>query len=263
MSSRSLEVVVASVMGLLEERETAARVRVEGLRAEADRVLAALREAEVVLERRVVAVEELAEALDARAPAESVEQAGGVEPVPVVVKPAKSGAVVPHRRAGTAVEVLAPDYRRIVALVEADGAAAQLRVKDLACGLGLELVPQVAGVGAVGPQTPQAAVPRPQRGQHPAGGLAVGDGGRGDQHLKQQPERVHDDVPLAAVILSHRNEDGADQGQCDVDGVLDAEESRPFRLRRLCRPACRSLRRVSRTMSRLSLRRNGVGAGRL
>ncbi|MDP9868823.1 MULTISPECIES: hypothetical protein [Streptosporangium] len=132
MSSRSLEVVVASVMGLLEERETAARVRVEGLRAEADRVLAALCEAEVVLERRVVVVEELAEALDARAPAESAEQAGGVEPVPVVVKPAKSGAVVPHRRAETAVEVLAPDYRRIVALVEADGAAAQLLVKDLA-----------------------------------------------------------------------------------------------------------------------------------
>lgn len=30
-----------------------------------------------------------------------------------------------------------------------------------------------------------------------------------------------------------------------------------------CRPACRSLWTVSRTMSRLSLRRNGVGAGRL
>lgn len=51
-----------SVMGLLEARESAARVRVEEMRAEADRVLAELAEAEAVLERRVVALAELAEA---------------------------------------------------------------------------------------------------------------------------------------------------------------------------------------------------------
>ncbi|MET8249639.1 hypothetical protein ABZV31_37940 [Streptomyces sp. NPDC005202] len=50
-------------MGLLEVRETAARVRVEELRAEADRALAELEEAEAVLERRVVALAELTEAL--------------------------------------------------------------------------------------------------------------------------------------------------------------------------------------------------------
>ncbi|MFF3469294.1 hypothetical protein [Streptomyces sp. NPDC002619] len=58
---------VPSVMGLLEARESAARVRVEELRAETDRVRAELAEAEVVLERRVVALAELAEALVAGA----------------------------------------------------------------------------------------------------------------------------------------------------------------------------------------------------
>ncbi|GCB53484.1 hypothetical protein SNL152K_10841 [Streptomyces sp. NL15-2K] len=43
---------MTSVMGLLEEREAAARVRAEELRAEAERVLAQLAEAEGVLERR-------------------------------------------------------------------------------------------------------------------------------------------------------------------------------------------------------------------
>ncbi|MFD9415699.1 transposase [Streptomyces goshikiensis] len=56
-----------------------------------------------------------------------------------------------------------------------------------------------------------------------------------------------------SIVLSHRDEDDADQGRCDVVGVLDAEGWRPFRLRRLCRPAYRSLWTVSRTMSRLSL----------
>lgn len=68
-----------SVMGMLEARESAARVRVEELRAEADRVRAELAEAEAVLERRVVALRELAEALAAGAvPQEPVRPA----PVP-------------------------------------------------------------------------------------------------------------------------------------------------------------------------------------
>ncbi|WP_369265132.1 hypothetical protein [Streptomyces sp. R35] len=52
-----------SVMGLLEVRERAARVRGEELRAEADHVRAELAEAEAVLDRRVVALAELTEAL--------------------------------------------------------------------------------------------------------------------------------------------------------------------------------------------------------
>jgi hypothetical protein len=166
-------------MGLLEERESAARVRVEELRVEADRVLAALREAEAVLERRVVAVEELAEALDTRVPG---EQAGEVEPVPakpVAAKAARAGAMVPHRAERATVEVLAPDYRRIVALVDRGGPAG-LRAKDLASGLGLELVPaKLEGVrskakrlvarGWLAEDVPGVFTPRPAAGPRRGG----------------------------------------------------------------------------------------------
>lgn len=54
-------------MGLVEERETAARVGAEELRAEGEQVLAELAYAERVLERRVIACEELAETLAAPA----------------------------------------------------------------------------------------------------------------------------------------------------------------------------------------------------
>ncbi|WP_372443836.1 hypothetical protein [Streptomyces adelaidensis] len=56
---------MASVMGLLEERETAARAAVEELQAEADRILTDLGVSEAVSERRVIARVELAEALAA------------------------------------------------------------------------------------------------------------------------------------------------------------------------------------------------------
>ncbi|UGQ10954.1 hypothetical protein LO772_30320 [Yinghuangia sp. ASG 101] len=136
-------VLVPSVMGLLEERETAARARVEELRAEAERVAAALRDAEAVLERRVIAVAELAEALGEPEPEAS---AAGSEPEPVEVEAVAAGSVVPRRGGRASVAVLAPDYRRIVGLVE-EADAAGLRVKELARGLGLELVPgKVEGV---------------------------------------------------------------------------------------------------------------------
>ncbi|WP_169317479.1 hypothetical protein [Actinacidiphila oryziradicis] len=51
---------MASVMGLLEARETAALVRVDELREEAERVLAELREAEAVLERRAIFMKRMA-----------------------------------------------------------------------------------------------------------------------------------------------------------------------------------------------------------
>lgn len=119
-----------SVMGLLEERETVARARVEELRA-------ALRDAEVVLERRVVAVAELAEALGG--PADGGAAAEG-EAAPEAVKVPVPGSVVPHWRAGLPTDVLPPDYRRIVGLVEEAGPAGA-RVRGLTCGLGWEPVP--------------------------------------------------------------------------------------------------------------------------
>ncbi|WP_319020195.1 hypothetical protein [Streptomyces peucetius] len=131
-------------MGMLEARESAARVRVEELRAEADRVRAELAEAEAVLERRVVALRELAEALAAGAvPQEPVRPA----PVPAQVKEPVAGSVVPERREGVTAQVLAPEYRRLLAVLEAGSAGAGLRAKDLAARLGLELVPaKVEGV---------------------------------------------------------------------------------------------------------------------
>ncbi|MFD5164519.1 hypothetical protein ACFWMJ_41935, partial [Streptomyces hawaiiensis] len=145
---------VASVMGLLEERETAARVRVEELRAEADRVLAELGEAQAVLERRVIARGELAEAL--AAPGMVIEEPV-VDPRDTTSKApaAKGGApvagsIVPlRRREGATAEVLAPDYRRIVELLEAElpVGGAGLMAKELTARLGLELVPaKIEGV---------------------------------------------------------------------------------------------------------------------
>jgi hypothetical protein len=58
---------VAPVLGMLEEREAAARVRVEGLREEVARLADVLEAAEIELDRRVIAREELVEALAAPA----------------------------------------------------------------------------------------------------------------------------------------------------------------------------------------------------
>jgi hypothetical protein len=55
------------VLGMLEERETAARVRVEGLRKEVARLAEVLEAAEIDLDWRVIAREELVEALAASA----------------------------------------------------------------------------------------------------------------------------------------------------------------------------------------------------
>ncbi|MFE5591157.1 hypothetical protein [Streptomyces sp. NPDC056549] len=95
-----------SVMGLLEERERAARQRVESLQVE-------LREAEAVWERFVIARETVAEVL-------SLPCEGGEEP-PVVVAgegPARAvavpGSVVPQWCEGLDVGVLAPDFQRLV-----------------------------------------------------------------------------------------------------------------------------------------------------
>ena len=110
-----------SVMGLLEEREAAARVRAEELRAEMGRITAELADAEAVLERRVIARTELAEALAARgeedkqAPAAGAQEASAVtEKVPAPV----AGSVVPRWHEAATVDALAVDYRRIVDLVE-------------------------------------------------------------------------------------------------------------------------------------------------
>lgn len=119
-----------SPLGLLEERREAARARVEGLEAELVRLQAEPESAKAMLERRVVAVEELAEAL---APAEEgVAAIAGPDAVPVPSK----GAVVPVWREGLdPVAALAPDYRRLVEAVEAGGEGLSMREAAVAVGL--------------------------------------------------------------------------------------------------------------------------------
>lgn len=140
---------MASVMGLLEVREAAARVRVEELQAEADRVLAELAAAEGVLERRLIAKAELAEAL--AAPGDAADEAVPEVPQPEAeaVKVPVAGSIVPRWREGATAEVLAPDYRRIVELLEVelpDGGAG-LMAKEMTARLGLELAPaKIEGV---------------------------------------------------------------------------------------------------------------------
>ncbi|MGV9956632.1 hypothetical protein ACWDU0_32810 [Streptomyces cellulosae] len=136
---------MASVMGLLEARETAAQVRVEELREEAERVLTELAEAEAVLERRAVARAELAEAL--AGPEPEAERRPEAVPVPAVVKAPVAGSVVPYWREGLTVEALAPDYQRLMGVLEAEAGGAGLRARALAGRLGLEVVPaKVEGV---------------------------------------------------------------------------------------------------------------------
>ncbi|MCX4902236.1 hypothetical protein [Streptomyces sp. NBC_00892] len=131
-----------SVMGLLEERERAARQRVEALQAE-------LREAEAVWERFVIARETVGEVL--------AESRGGEEVPPVMVageRPVRSaaavpGSVVPHWRDGLVPTVLAPGYQRIMDVL-AGGSGSRGEAMDcrrLVVALGLEPVPaKVEGV---------------------------------------------------------------------------------------------------------------------
>ncbi|MEU9015926.1 hypothetical protein AB0D12_41120 [Streptomyces sp. NPDC048479] len=139
---------MTSVMGLLEEREASARVRAEGLRVEAERVLAQLGEAEAVLERRVIARTELAEALAAPAEQTDALVPGPREEAAAKDKAPVAGSVVPRHGEGMTAAALAPDYRRIVELVESTaGDGEGISAKQLAAGLELPLVPaKIEGV---------------------------------------------------------------------------------------------------------------------
>ncbi|MET9915374.1 hypothetical protein ABZZ74_53855 [Streptomyces sp. NPDC006476] len=132
---------------MLEEREAAARLRVEGLREEVARLAGVLEAAEIELDRRVIAREELVEALAASA-AESTavtECEAEREPAPSPVP----GSTVPPRRDGLPVTVLTPDYQRILGVVEEARTAGRepLKAREIALELGLESIPaKVEGV---------------------------------------------------------------------------------------------------------------------
>jgi hypothetical protein len=127
-----------SVMGLLEERERAARQRVEVLQAE-------LREAEAAWERFVIARETVGQVLAERGDRGQAPVAV-VEDRPVPVAGAVRGSVVPVWRDGLEAVVLAPDYRRIMEILAGPGGEA-MDCRQLAVALGLQPVPaKVEGV---------------------------------------------------------------------------------------------------------------------
>lgn len=125
---------VVSMLGLLEARETAARERVEDLREEASSMAAALEAAEIELDRRVIAREELVDALAASAEETTVvTEAGAKEaPAPVPVSASVPGAVVPPWREGVSVSVLWLDNQRILNVLQDRPA------KDITAALGID-----------------------------------------------------------------------------------------------------------------------------
>lgn len=136
---------VASVLGMLEEREAAARVRVEGLREEAAWLAGVLEAAEIELDRRVIAREELVEAL-ALSVAETTTVTGAE---PETVPSPVPGSVVPPWRDGLPVTALAPDYQRILGVLEERRSAGRgpVKAREIAAELGLGTTPaKVEGV---------------------------------------------------------------------------------------------------------------------
>ncbi|MFG2919753.1 hypothetical protein ACGF0D_43675 [Kitasatospora sp. NPDC048298] len=112
-----------SVLGVLERRERVALARAEELRAELERVQAAVAEAEEVARRAVIAREETVAALAEAADEAAVCDAPAGRPAPVLAAVGLGPRVeVPLWRDGLGIEALPPDCARIVALVDQDGA---------------------------------------------------------------------------------------------------------------------------------------------
>lgn len=119
-----------SVLGLLEAREKKVRKEIARLREEAERVQAALGDAERALQRLVDARATVAEVL--------------AEPSSAAAEPARSavaGSPVPQRAEDMAASALAPDYQRILSVLESEAGREGMRCQQLAVALGLEAVP--------------------------------------------------------------------------------------------------------------------------
>ncbi|MEU1854438.1 hypothetical protein ABZ499_35695 [Streptomyces sp. NPDC019990] len=114
---------------VLEGRQKAAAVRVKELEAELERVRAALADAEEVLRRRVIGLEQYLEALaEEGAPAEVI----GAVPRRKPVGPRRA---VPHRQNATGIEELSPDYQALMAAA-VDAAGGGLGARRAAVVLG-------------------------------------------------------------------------------------------------------------------------------
>jgi hypothetical protein len=133
-------------------REKAAVVRVEELRAEFERVRAALAEAEEVLRHRVIGLEQYLEALAEQDASAAVEAAGVVAveaPVEEPVPAAGPRRAVACKEDGVSVEVLGSDYRRIM-MVFQDTGGDGLTAKQVAAKLGWDAAASTRVEGARG-----------------------------------------------------------------------------------------------------------------
>jgi hypothetical protein len=121
-------IAVAGLLERLEQREEAARRRVEELREQATRIAEQLADAEDALNRLVITRATVDEVL-AEPERESVAAAGAVPASLAGVGP------VPHRTAETAVEELPVSYRDVMeVLARVDE---PLRAKDVAAAVGM------------------------------------------------------------------------------------------------------------------------------
>ncbi|MGW2461816.1 hypothetical protein ACWC2M_22695 [Streptomyces sp. NPDC001761] len=132
---------MASVLGMREERETAARVRVEERRDEVARMAEVLDAAEIELDRRVIARDELVEALAASA-AETTAGTEAEEKAVLSLAPVP-GSTVPPWREGLPVTVLASDYQCILGVLARQRSTGHgpFWAKEVAVVLGLDATP--------------------------------------------------------------------------------------------------------------------------
>ena len=135
---------MASVVGLLEERELSARRRVDGLREEADRIQAELAVAErewrewVIARRRVDAV--LASGAAGPEAASEPRETDAPSAPEDAVKPRSQ---VPVWREGLAPSVLSVDYQRVVQALADRSRLHQgpLTCQEMAAAFGMDVVP--------------------------------------------------------------------------------------------------------------------------
>ncbi|MFD0629731.1 hypothetical protein ACFQ2K_51190 [Streptomyces sanglieri] len=138
---------VASILGLLEAREAVARERVEGLREAAARAVAVLEAGEIELDRRVIAREELVEALAVSAAGTTAVTEAEAEAESVPAPASLPGTTVPSWQEGLPARVLSPDYQRILGMLADLPGREPVKAKEIAVVLGLEPTPaKVEGV---------------------------------------------------------------------------------------------------------------------
>jgi len=140
-----------SVVGLLEQREVAARRRVDGLRAEADRIQAELAVAEREWQEWAIARSRVGEVLaPVDEPGQSHAQTDGTAPAMGQAEEtssaptaAKSKSQVPVWCEGLAWAVLSVDYQRILtALADRDRLhQGPLTCQEMAAVFGMDVVP--------------------------------------------------------------------------------------------------------------------------